>query len=52
LTCEELKKECIRRIEVAEVLASCVAALTSENPSDNVLRFSRGNADQPRSKRA
>lgn len=52
LSCEELKKECIRRIDVADVLASCIAALNSKSPSGNVLQFSRGNSDEPRSKRA
>lgn len=52
LTCEELKKECVRRIDVADVLASCIAALTSKGPSGNVLQFSRSNATEPRFKRA
>lgn len=48
LTCEELHKECIRRISVKDVFDSCVAALGGEKLSGNVLQFSRGNANQAR----
>jgi heptosyltransferase-3 len=51
LTCEELQKECIRRISVNDVLDSCVAAL-GEKPSGNVFQFPRGNANQTRAERA
>jgi heptosyltransferase III len=52
LTCEELQKECIRRIAVQDVFNSCLAALGSENPSGNVFQFPRGNANQTRAQRA
>jgi heptosyltransferase-3 len=52
LTCEELQKECIRRIGVNEVFDSCVAALDGEQPSATILQFSRGNAGQGRAGRA
>jgi len=52
LTCEELQKECIRRITVKEVFDSCVAALSSENPSGNVFQFPRNAPNQPRAERA
>jgi ADP-heptose:LPS heptosyltransferase len=52
LTCEDLHKECIRRISVTEVFDSCVAALGSEKPSGNVLQFPRGNPKQTRPQRA
>lgn len=52
LTCEELQKECIRRISVKDVFNSCVAALGSDEPSASVLQFPRGDADQTRTERA
>jgi heptosyltransferase III len=52
LTCEDLNKECIRRITVKEVFDSCVAALSSEKSSDNVFHFPRSGANQPRAERA
>jgi heptosyltransferase III len=51
LTCEDLHKECIRRITVNEVFESC-AALLGERPSDNVFQFPRNRANQPRAERA
>jgi len=52
LTCEDLQKECIRRITVKEVFDSCVAALGSEEPSGKVFQFPCSNADQTRAERA
>ena len=52
LTCEELQKECIRRITVKEVFDSCVATLCSEKPSGNVFQFARNAPNQPRAERA
>jgi heptosyltransferase-3 len=52
LTCEDLNKECIRRITVKEVFDSCVAALGSEKSSGNVFQFPRNRANQPRAQRA
>lgn len=52
LTCEELQKECIRRIAVKDVFDSCLAALGTQKPSASVFQFPRGNPNQTRAERA